>query len=944
MMRQISLFILLSCVLSVLAQEKLVKLQGTVQDAFLKRGLFDCKVSLMRMDSTMVPVEAKVYEIGSDSMHITTIYFIDVPNRAEEYLVRVSKDGYEDGWAKVAIPVNCKREEKIEVPLIDMRKTMRTIALDGVEVTATKIKVRTRGDTLVYDATAFNMPEGSMLEHLIEQLPGARMNDVGEIFINGRKIDELTLSSRSLFRGDKSVLLKNLPYFTVKELKVFERQSLQSYLSGTKDENPDYVMDVVLKNEYAYGLIANSDLAGGSHDRYMGKLFGILLTKPIAMCMFVNMNNINDSKRAGLNSGWNESQGYVMSNQNKPSIRKAAGVSINYQSEEKVGYVFPKAYFNADLNFDKYDNLDESYTYEERFLPAGAAYGRILRYARNRITAWQSMGRLGYVPWGISGNFMVGYKENAGNGQTSIRQWDNERTTATQEIGTQDKIREYGLSWLNVSFPFPAFRKLECSIDARWLRFDKVNFNRQMSIMAVGNSVYRHEYEDMENTTSHFQPTLKFNQKLWCQLHLILTERYKISREKGVDNLFELSNLEGWGIQDSVAINLVPSNKEMLWRVYDPMNSSYSNLRQQENEFTPTLKLNKGERVPFDITLDLPFYVLNERLDYRRDVVDTLACHTMFALNPSLSMKHDDWYFRIGMNSSTPGLKNQMPYKDSRNPLNIIENNPMLKNNRRFNARLNWRHKLLKEEAFTGESFARLASDFTYHLNSVAQGFTYNEQTGVYTYRPENVKGNWAWNTSYNFTLPLGNKQKWWIDSETKTEVWHSVDYASVSGIADAQLNKVETVNLSEWIKVRYVGKSTKASFLGDVCWRHTWGHRSTQESVSAFDYRYGMTVNHTLKRWRTTLDADVCMFSRRGYVSAAMNKDECVVNASITQPIFHGKVILTLEAHDLFNQISNTAYEVNAQGRTESWYRVTPNYIMLHAVYRFNINPNFHR
>ncbi|MCD8317660.1 MAG: outer membrane beta-barrel family protein [Paraprevotella sp.] len=460
--------------------------------------------------------------------------------------------------------------------------------------------------------------------------------------------------------------------------------------------------------------------------------------------------------------------------------------------------------------------------------------------------------------------------------------------------------------------------------------------------MGSESSDYRHEYEDMSYTEYHFQPTLSFDQLLGKQLHLILSERYKISGSKGTDNLFVLSNLEGWGMQDSVALDLVQSSKELLWRAYDPVNSAYNDLRQNENEFTPTLKLDKGGRVPFDVTLDLPFYVLRERLDYRRDVVDTLAYRNMFAFNPSLNLRNNNWSARFGMSSSTPGLKNLMPYKDSRNPLSVMESNSRLKNNQRLNASMNWRHKLRKENM--GGASGRLASDFTYHLNSVALGFTYNERTGAYTYRPENVKGNWAWNTSYNLTLPLGHKQKWWIDSETRTEALHSVDYAAVSGLDEAQLNKVETVNLSEWVKVRYVGKSTKASLLGDIRWRRTWGHRPTQESISAFDYRYGMTIDHTLKSWRTTLNADLCMYSRRGYANAAMNKDEFVVNASITQPIFHGKVTLTLEAHDLFNQISNTTYEVNAQGRTESWYRVTPNYVMLHAVYRFNLHPNFNK
>ena len=43
---------------------------------------------------------------------------------------------------------------------------------------------------------------------------------------------------------------------------------------------------------------------------------------------------------------------------------------------------------------------------------------------------------------------------------------------------------------------------------------------------------------------------------------------------------------------------------------------------------------------------------------------------------------------------------------------------------------------------------------------------------------------------------------------------------------------------------------------------------------------------------------------------------------------------------NDLLHQLSNTTYEVNAQGRTEIWYRVIPNYVMLSAAYRFNKQP----
>ena len=51
-------------------------------------------------------------------------------------------------------------------------------------------------------------------------------------------------------------------------------------------------------------------------------------------------------------------------------------------------------------------------------------------------------------------------------------------------------------------------------------------------------------------------------------------------------------------------------------------------------------------------------------------------------------------------------------------------------------------------------------------------------------------------------------------------------------------------------------------------------------------------------------------------------------------------QVKLSLEGHDLLHQLSSTQYSVNAQGRTETWYRSLPHYVMLHLVYHWNKNP----
>ena len=917
------------------AQDK-VTLQGSIQDSFLERGLFDCTVTLMRADSTAVECQPKVYELGNDEMHISTVFYIDVPRQAANYIIRVQKDGYEDGWAKVSVPDGYK-EKTLVVPMVNMKKSiMKTVGLNEVVVKATRIKVKMRGDTLVYDATAFQLPEGSMLQHLIEQLPGARMTDAGEIFINGRKIDELTLNSRTLFKGNKKVLLENLPYFTVKELKVFERQSLYSAIKGIKDENPEYVMDVNLKDEYSVGVIANAEAAGGTHERYQARAFGLLLTKTLTVGAFGNLNNINDISRS-LSQGWHEGQGLIMGNQNKPSTRKAAGMSLDYQSTKKMYYGFPAIQDALEIAFDHYDDLDESGTYQERFLPTGTAFAQNMRTSRNKMTAVQVIQQLVWLPWLLGSNIQLYYSETDNSMLGTLQQWDSLRVTATQRTDGLGKTKDYGLGWLRTKFAIS--KNIDGMILSSWTRTDREAFNRQHSTAeATATDYFRHEYENASTTQYRFEPSLTYGHHLWKQLHMSLTERYQITGSNSNDQLYMLNDLAGWGLQDSTAIDLLPSNRDLLRSVYDTENSTRSRLQQQENEFTVALRWNKTDHFPVDVTLSLPVYAQHERLDYERGAIDTLARHNLLTLNPSLHLKHKVWSLRLGLTTSTPGLMNLMPYRDARNALSIMEGNPSLKNNRRVNASITWSPKLASRR--TGLTGSRIESRYVYHIRSVAQGFTYDAQTSAYTYRPENVEGNWQWNTSLSTTFSLSKNQKWWVDSGTGCDVWHSVDYASVSGILDAQLNKVETVNLSENLKLSYKAKNTKVSLLGDLLWRRTWGHRSTFSNISAFDFRYGVNAMQTIPTWNTTLNIDGLMLSRRGYGSDAMNKDEFVLNASVTQPILHGKVKLTLEGHDLLHQLSNTTYEVNAQGRTETWYRVIPNYVMLRVAWQFNRSP----
>ena len=262
----------------------------------------DVHLSLHESDSTMIKdslyCTSYMGRHGNLTAYLYQTSFAPQENRT--YFIRAVKGGYGDVWMPFTVT---DKGKNLNLPAIKMRRMLEK-ALDEVVVKATKVKMFYKGDTLVYDATAFKMPQGSMLDALIRQMPGVTMNDAGEIFVNGRKVDELMLNSRSFFKGDRKVLLENLPYYTVKDIKVYDRQSDLSRALGYDVDSKSYVMDVNLKQEYNRGYIANVEGAVGTEDRWLVRAFLLGFTDHWRFTLLGNLNNVNESRHIGESGNW----------------------------------------------------------------------------------------------------------------------------------------------------------------------------------------------------------------------------------------------------------------------------------------------------------------------------------------------------------------------------------------------------------------------------------------------------------------------------------------------------------------------------------------------------------------------------------------------------------------------------------------------------------------
>ena len=254
-------------------KERTIVLNGRTIDSFTKADIKSF-VTVMTRDSAVVDTTT-VYIWDN-----TSYFELHVPMRPAKYILKAEAAGYAPGYVDYDIKY-IGRNRDFEVPPISMKRLMEEDTaspgeeLEGVTVKGTRIKVIHKGDTLVFNASAFKLPEGSMLDGLIRQMPGVELKDNGDIYVNGRKVDFLTLNGEDFFKGNNKMMLENLPYYTVETVQVYNKDTERNRMTGLQTEMKDYVMDVKLKRQYNRNILANIEAGGGTRDRYMARLFSL---------------------------------------------------------------------------------------------------------------------------------------------------------------------------------------------------------------------------------------------------------------------------------------------------------------------------------------------------------------------------------------------------------------------------------------------------------------------------------------------------------------------------------------------------------------------------------------------------------------------------------------------------------------------------------------------
>ena len=957
-------------------KQRKLYLWGYLSDSFTRSYIPDVKVVVLRADSSFV--DSCKIDNGWDTFK-SSQYYLELPAKPAKYIVKATHPDYETAYMPYEIKY-VARNRDFEVPGIRMRRIQRSNydkdggTLGELVVKATKVKMVYKGDTIVFNADAFNVPEGSMLDGLIKQLPGVELKDDGEIFVNGKKIENLTLNGADFFKGKNKIMLENLPHYTVKNVQVFNKRTPKSEFLGRDVEEKEFTMDVVLKKEYSVGGTVNLEAGYGTDDRYKARGFGLRYTDQTRAVLFGGMNNLNEY--IDYDGEGNERDRTQASGDR--DIKSIGGLLAWHAPEERI---------TDDMEFRMswQDVHTENETNSENFLAGNSTFGHSRSTNYNRpfqLTARNSF----YIRKPIYIYSWVNFEYNHGNYNSESSSLTANDTQMNDSVNhtwslSRSKTNNLRLSWqLSSDIKLPWGDELELSANMNWLHqwSDGIFSQNRYTLFNTGTVDQRNQYTD--------NPYRNLDLDADVSYRIRLTENFSLAPRLGMNYNYNtndncLYRLDWLGPQWSVGglnpMGALPA-ADSLALALDAPNSSEQHNR--ENQFSAGMMLNYSKSLDNNQGYMYYYVMLTKQFHRRHMSYDSDVLHTSmnrhydylrlnFHFNYSWDKNHKSLH-AYGSNSvSLPNIGQLADITQTNNPLNIRKGNPDLKPqtywwvNAGYNSRV---------DSTNFHFNASLNGNIQY--NAMANAYTYDPTTGIRTTWTENINGNWSMSGTIDLGRSLDKKKFWHLNTSLSTSVGQSTDLSSVVPMTDrtniqnsnssvqstdpsvpttdptdvtpstapsqSAKNRVTNTSLTFAPNLRYQKDKLTFTVKADVTWRHI--HRSIEINelpTTMYDFGYGLNAKYLLP-WNLVIDTDLQMRSRRGYADQQMNDNRLYWDATLTKSWKSGRWVAKLKGYDLLGQVTQWQYYVNAQGRTEHWTNNMRRYLLFSLAYRFSLTP----
>lgn len=877
----------------------------------------------------------------SDPMNNTVRYSVTVPYDSV-LIVSLTKPGFEGrtmrlktNEAKVYDNIAYLYAGKYGIYPED-----KSLRLKELTVTATKIKMYHNGDTLVYNADAFNLPDGSMLDALIRALPGASLSRRGQITINGEPVSELLVNGKKFFNGDPIVALENLPHYTVKDIKVYKKAPDEIAYSRKVEErdkeNDPLVLDVNLKKEFSRGLITNYTLGGGvnvSNDpslKWLGRIFALVYDSQVEHGLYLQGNNVNSDASVDGSGRWSASDihtGLVT------SAKAGATFKTYWKDQQREG-------FNSNLTVSGRKRFYESQSETTELFTEGSRLGAYenARKTRAMDLRWDNIlsrhFRFGLFKTSIDLNTEREKRDESSNSRQSDlenRESADPLTEAIkyrQTLKNDERSRSYEgnghLSYALDPYLIPAIARMK--FDGNYnFRTSRLDYNSAQQI------IYPDDAVNNLNQISKAEQRRTYNSgNLTLSVGSAKYAYKKFSIEGAIDYLFSIHDNRGdlnryYDNQAKLEPALLTRSSAML---LDEINSYDSRSTENINKFGANLGLRFWN---LSIILDSK-YELNYR-QYQENRVHShinLRKYTEMWI-PSAKVDILGLSYSFSTYLTLPQMRWLNDQEDTTDPMNIYRGNPNLKDTR------SWVHSLSYRKSF-GKRHHSISASIDYRKvdDAVSRARFLNPETGAIISTPMNVNGNRSTSQSLGYSQSFGPRNRFFIQNQFSHSLRHNVDYSS-------EIDNPGTIG-SDY---RTFGDRFTLSFsIRDFNIRANVDmrfNRQFSEKYSFANARYS-DIDYSLEAqgilpWGIGLETSLTLNTRYGYGNSDIDRPYWVWNLSLSKK-FARNWLVKIHGFDILQQIPTFSRSIDTQSISMTRYNTQPSYVLLSLTYNLTITP----
>lgn len=926
---------------------QMLNVRGTVFDSQQLQTLPGAQVKLAKPDGTLVA--------GAVTNDKGQYLLKDIPTGT--YRLNVSFIGYKAQNFTITLPKKSGNFKVSDVLLKENATMMQETVVEGKMAEMTVVD-----DTVMYNADAFKLPDGAVVEDLIKKLPGITIDDDGNYVFNGKVVNQFLVDGKEFFGGNRDLILKNLPAEIVDKVKAYDKQSDRARITGIDDGEEKTVLDLIIKKDRKRGWFGNLEAGYGQHDRYTGRL---------------NINHFKDDNKYSVVGNGNNTNGNGMND------NQSAGATMNIQR--------PKIELNGSATGNFSQSSSQSWSNSQNFELSSPKYNNNHSWSGNKKNSFNFQYKVEWKPdstWNILFRPDFSYSGSNGHNDNHSAQFNDDPYKYNGRYGDADpldiwrtleddyniginhrrsssrnestSLNANGSLQINKRLGKPG-RNVTLNLNGGYVNntSESMSYSQTDYLQSIANeqgiiiddSVY-HKVQFNRNPSKNynFSAQLGYSEPIADQTYLQLNYRvnYRFTdNQRNIRSIFdnyfdEAGNLlqpsfgEGAG---QIGLGTYADYYDSGFVVDDTLQMGYTTNKYVNHDIRVQVRMN---RTKYQLTVGGNLQPQYNAIDYKKGARHVETSRTVLNASPTVNFRYkfsrqEQFNFRYNGNTGQPSITDMIPGILSDNdPLNIRYGNPDLKPS--FTQNLNADYRRTNVDAQRTNS---LNAQFRLTQNSTTNRTEYNETTGGRVSMPVNVNGNWSGSLSYNFNTALGERKFWRISNNMSGSMNNNIGYQYNSREKETVRTRTRSSNIRETLRLTYrrdweTGWQLESSVSGNA--RYNINRSTNPNATNLNIWNFGASFNaHLTFPWGMQINTDISENSRRGYADKAANITRVIWNASISQRLLPKRILtLTLRAVDILNQRDDINRSVGATSVSDSHSEMVSSYVMFTANLRF--------